>query len=97
MLLKRVDVAPMERNVTCDLLNRHFSVTDAAQLSARPKLMTESFTTHTMMARALPESVARIASFNLGLKKLRASGEYAKLFAQVRCPQSWVGSAKNAD
>lgn len=97
LLLKRVDVAPMERNVACDLLSRHFSATEAAQLAAHPKLMTESFTTHMMMARALPGSTARIAAFNLGLKKLRASGEYNKLFAQVRCPQTWTGGAKSTE
>lgn len=97
MLLKRVDVTPMERNVTCDLLSRHFSATEAAQLSAHPKLMTESFTTHVMMTRVLPESAARIAAFNLGLKKLRASGEYGKLLAQVRCPQAWSEVSKTPD
>ncbi|MFZ6655213.1 substrate-binding periplasmic protein [Undibacterium sp. TJN19] len=97
LLLKRVDVAPMERNVTCDLLARNFSPAEAAQLSAHPKLMTESFTTHLMLPRSLPASAVRIAAFNNGLKKLRASGEYQKLLAQVNCPQGWSDVAKTKE
>ncbi len=89
LLLKRADVAPMERNVACDLLSRHFSPAQAARLSADPKLMTESFTTHLMMSRILPASAARIAAFNLGLKKLKSSGEYDKILGQVSCPDAW--------
>ena len=89
LLLNRVDVAPMERNVTCDLLARNFTEADSAKLSAHPKLMTESFTTHLMMPRSRTESAARINDFNSGMKKLRASGEYAKLLAQIKCPGGW--------
>ncbi|MFZ6876164.1 substrate-binding periplasmic protein [Undibacterium sp. Di27W] len=94
LLLKRVDIAPMERNVTCDLLARNFSPADAAQLSAHPKLMTDSFTTHLMMSRGLPTSAGRVAAFNAGLKKLRTTGEYQKLSSQVNCPQGWSDVAK---
>jgi polar amino acid transport system substrate-binding protein len=94
LLLKRVDVSPMERNVACDILSRNFTPAEAAQLSAHPKLMTESFTTHLMMPRVLSESAARVNSFNAGLKKLRASGEYARLLAQVNCPKAWEVSTK---
>lgn len=94
LLLKRVDIAPMERNTTCDLLARNFSPADAAQLSAHPKLMTESFTTHLMMSRGLAVSAGRISAFNNGLKKLRASGEYQKLSSKVSCPQGWSDVTK---
>lgn len=89
LLLKRIDVTPMERNVACDILSRNFSTAEAAQLSAHPKLMTESFTTHLMLPRVLPESTARMNSFNAGLKKLKSSGEYSRLLAQVSCPKGW--------
>ena len=89
LLLGRVDVAPMERNVACDLLKSNYSDAEAAKLAAHPKLMTESFTTHLMLPRALQESTGRLADFNAGLKKLRASGEYAKLLAKTSCPSSW--------
>lgn len=93
LLLNRVDVAPMERNVTCDLLSRHFSEAESARLSAHLKWMTESFTTHLMLPRSRPESAARMAEFNAGLKKLRESGEYARLLAQVKCPSGWNKAA----
>ncbi|MBC3917562.1 ABC transporter substrate-binding protein [Undibacterium sp. CY18W] len=97
LMLKRVDIAPMERNVTCDLLARNFTPAEAAQLSAHPKLMTESFTTHLMLPRSLVTSADRIKAFNTGLKKLRASGEYQKLSAQVNCPQGWSGITKSGN
>lgn len=96
LLLKRVDVAPMERNVACDILSRNFSSAEAAQLAAHPKLMTESFSTHLMMSRILPQSAARVRLFNAGLKKLHASGEYGKLLAQVSCPRGWELTTKAA-
>ncbi|WP_269531574.1 ABC transporter substrate-binding protein [Chitinimonas sp. BJYL2] len=85
----RVDISPMERNVACDLLARHFSEGEANRLRAHPKLMTDKFTTHLMLPRKLTESRARLQAFNGGLKKLIASGEHAKLMGQVRCPTSW--------
>jgi len=89
LLLGRVDAAPMERNVACDLLKANYSEAEAAKLSPHPKLMTETFTTHLMLPRVREESAARLADFNAGLKKLRASGEYAKLLAKTSCPASW--------
>lgn len=89
LLLNRVDVAPMERNVACDLLAHHFTEVEGARLSAHAKWMTESFTTHLMLPRTRPESAARLAQFNTGLKKLRESGEYAKLLSGVKCPRGW--------
>jgi polar amino acid transport system substrate-binding protein len=55
--------------------------------------MTETFTTHLMLPRTRNESTARVEEFNNGLKKLRASGEYAKLLAQVKCPSGWAGAS----
>ncbi|MEN9868809.1 MAG: hypothetical protein RL748_4399 [Pseudomonadota bacterium] len=89
MLLDRVDIAPMERNVACDLLSRHFTAAESAKLAAHPKWMTDTFTTHLMLPRTLEASAGRIDDFNKGLKKLRASGEYVKLLAQVNCPGGW--------
>ncbi len=89
MLLQRIDIAPLEKNVACDMLLRNFSPKEAAQLSAFPKLMTDSFTTHLMLPRRKLESAQRLRDFNAGLQKLRASGEYAKLLGQVNCPTGW--------
>lgn len=89
MLLQRIDIAPLERNVACDMLMHSFTPQEAAKLSAFPKLMTDSFTTHLMLPRKKLESAQRLQDFNRGLEKLRASGEYAKLLAQVNCPNGW--------
>ncbi|QDL55828.1 substrate-binding periplasmic protein [Rhodoferax aquaticus] len=94
LLLDRVDVSPMERNVACDLLQKNFTPAEASRLSAHPKLMTDSFTTHLLLPKARNESATRLAEFNAGLKKLRASGEYNKLLAQVNCPTAWSVTTK---
>lgn len=93
LLLERVDVAPMERNVACDVLQKNFSEADAAKLSVDPKQMMDTFTSHVLLPRALDTSATRVADFNAGLKKLRASPEYTKLLSQVKCPSGWSGSA----
>ncbi|MEO7108564.1 MAG: transporter substrate-binding domain-containing protein [Rhodoferax sp.] len=89
LLLERSDVAPMERNVACDVLQKNFSDAEAAKLSVDPKQMTDSFTSHVLFPRSLAKSAVRMADFNAGLKKLRASPEYAKILAQVKCPSGW--------
>ena len=92
LLLDRVDVAPMERNVACDVLQKNFTDADAAKLSVAPKQMTNTFTSHVLLPRSLAESAARAADFNAGLKKLKASPEYAKIQAQIKCPSGWSGA-----
>jgi polar amino acid transport system substrate-binding protein len=89
LLLDRVDIVPMERNVACDLLRRNFSTEESHRLSVHPKRMTDSFTTHLMLPRSNSESAARMANFNKGLSRLRASKEYAQLLSQVNCPTGW--------
>jgi polar amino acid transport system substrate-binding protein len=93
LLLDRLDVAPMERNVACDVLQKNFTDADAAKLSVDPKQMIDTFTSHVLLPRSLNESAARAADFNAGLKKLKASPEYAKLLSQVKCPSGWSGAA----
>ncbi|MES2584803.1 MAG: transporter substrate-binding domain-containing protein [Pseudomonadota bacterium] len=93
LLLDRLDVAPMERNVACDVLQKNFSDADAAKLSVDPKQMIDSFTSHVLLPRSLPDSATRMADFNAGLKKLKASPEYARLLSQVTCPSGWSGTA----
>lgn len=89
LLLGRIDLAPMERNVACDLLRRKFSKEEAAQLTAHPKLMTETFTTHLMLPRKRTQSNARMQAFNQGLKQLKDTGRHAQLLSQVSCPTGW--------
>lgn len=93
LLLDRVDVAPMERNVACDVLQKNFTDDDAAKLSVHPKQMIDTFTSHVLLPRALPASANLASEFNAGLKKLKASPEYNKLLSQVKCPSGWSGTA----
>ena len=94
LLLGRVELVPMERNVACDLLRRNFSAEDAARLTAHPKLMTDTFTTHLMLPRKRAESGARMQAFNQGLKHLKDSGRHVQLLSQVSCPTAWGASSK---
>ena len=93
LLLDRVDVAPMERNVACDVLQKNFTDAEAAKLSVDPKQMIDTFTSHVLLPRTLAASATRVIDFNAGLKKLKASPEYAKLLSQIKCPTGWSGAA----
>lgn len=89
LTLGRADIAPMELSVACELLKTHFSAADMDKLAAHPKLMTESFTTHLMMNRTQTGNAQKVVDFNAGLRKLRESGEYARLLEKSPCPPSW--------
>lgn len=89
LLARRVDVVPIERNVACYLLARHFSLLQADKLQAHPRLLTDQFTTHLLLPRARPGSPALLADFNRGLQQLKASGEHATLLQGVTCPRGW--------
>lgn len=89
LTLGRAEVAPMELGVACELLKTHFTPADMQKLAAHPRLMIDSFTTHLMMNRVQPANTQVVAEFNAGLKKLRDSGEYARLLAHSPCPDSW--------
>ena len=90
LLLGRIDVLPMERNVACDLLARHFKPVEAARLTAHPRLLTDSFTTHLILPPQVARSAELLRDFNLGLKKLKDSGEHARLLKSLSCPAGWA-------
>jgi polar amino acid transport system substrate-binding protein len=89
LLARRVDVVPIERNVACYLLARHFTMAQAERLHVHPRLLTDQFTTHLLLPRVLPGSAALLADFNRGLQRLKASGEHARLLKGVSCPRGW--------
>lgn len=90
LLMGRIDVLPMERNVACDLLSHHFKPSEVAQIAAHPRLLTESFTTHLILPPQVPRSAELLRDFNLGLKKLKESGEHARLMKSLSsCPAGW--------
>lgn len=90
LLLGRIDVLPIERNVACDLLSRHFSPGEAARLAAHPRLLTDSFSTHLILPPQLPRSPALLHDFNQGLKKLKENGAHARLLKAAPCPSGWA-------
>lgn len=89
LTLGRADAAPMELSVACELLKTQFTDGDMQRLTAHPKLITDSFTTHLLMNRTQAANVQRVADFNAGLRKLRESGEYARLLERSPCPETW--------
>ena len=81
----RVDAIILDRNVACYLIDTHLTGAEARTIRAHPRLITENFTTHLMLPRALPQSAARLEVFNKGLAALRASGEYRRLLETNEC------------
>ncbi|WP_310387206.1 substrate-binding periplasmic protein [Roseateles sp.] len=93
MIRGRIDAMPMERNVACDLLKHNFSIKEADEFAAHPRLLTDTFTTHLILPPQQPRSAGLLSDFNRGLKALRESGEHARLLQTVQCPASWASSA----
>lgn len=81
----RVDVVLLDRNVACTLIDQHLTGAQARSIRAHPRLITENFTTHLMLPKALPQSAARLDAMNKGLAALRASGEYRRLLDPPEC------------
>ena len=81
----RVDLAVIERNVACYLMNAHFKPAEVADLRAHPKLLTNQFTTHLMLSEKLPQSAERMKAFNRGLAQLKKSKDYAALLQYPQC------------
>jgi polar amino acid transport system substrate-binding protein len=81
----RVDAIILDRNVACYLIDTRLTGAEARTIRAHPKLITENFTTHVMLPKALPQSAARLEVMNKGLAALRASGEYRRLLETGDC------------
>lgn len=81
----RVDAVLLDRNVACYLIDQHLTGAQARTIRAHPRLITENFTTHLMLPKALPQSAARLEAMNKGLAALRASGEYRRLLDPPEC------------
>jgi polar amino acid transport system substrate-binding protein len=90
LLLGRIDVLPLDRNVACDTLAREFTQAEAQVLGAHPRPLNDHFTTHVLFPPLRADSEALRAAFNRGLAQLRASGEHQRMTrAAVRCPADW--------
>ncbi len=78
LIAGRLDVVPMERNVACYLMQHHFRDSEVQDLRAHPRPFAPNFTTHVMFSDKLPQSAARLAAFNRGLRVLKRSPVYAE-------------------
>lgn len=81
----RIELAVIERNVACYLLQAHFTPQERVNLRVHPRLLTQQFTTHLMLSEKLPQSAERMAAFNKGLAQLKKSKEYAALLRYPAC------------
>ncbi len=90
LLLGRIDVLPLDRNVACDTLAHQFTPAEGQALSAHPRPLNDRFTTHVLFPPSRPDSETLRAAFNRGLAQLRASGEHQRMTrAAVQCPAHW--------
>lgn len=90
LLAGRIDAMPLDRNVACDLLMRHFEPAARARVMLHPRPITDRFSTHVMFVPGRARSAEHLAAFNRGLQQLRSSGEYARMVSgSVPCPPHW--------
>jgi polar amino acid transport system substrate-binding protein len=75
LLAGRIDAFPINDRVAFAILSKHFSSQDIARLSFDPKPL-YSPTVHLLLNRKNPENRKLMDEFNLGLKKLKASGRF---------------------
>lgn len=73
LLHGRIDAFPMDRIVGLDMLRRHHGPEVAARITYHPLPLRDD-PLHLVMSRDIPESEARIARFNEGLRALREAG-----------------------
>lgn len=83
LLVGHIDLFPIDAEVGSMLLARQFGVEQRRQLtfSARSFWSAEM---HVVISRKSHDAVELVARFNRGLKRLRASGEYARLIDATR-------------
>ncbi|WP_434627269.1 substrate-binding periplasmic protein [Chromobacterium sp. CV08] len=78
LLLGRIDFFPVVRAVGLSELRRHFTAAERAAIVAEPHAFSR-FDYCLMISRRQPDADALLARFNLGLARLRASGEYRRM------------------
>jgi len=83
LLAGHIDLFPIDGEVGAMLLSRQFNVTQRRLIVAQPSSFW-SADMHVVIWRKQPLAAELIRRFNLGLRQLRASGEYARLVDQTR-------------
>lgn len=78
---KRVDVFPVSQLVGIELIRKHFS-NEADRFTSLKKPLSIS-TGHILFPKSSPNSKSMLEQFNQGLRKLKASGKYEKMYKNL--------------
>jgi polar amino acid transport system substrate-binding protein len=84
LLAKRFDVFPSSLEVGMYTLRRHFTPSEAAQITVHQGRPYNATRYHLILPRKLASSPRYIKLFNQGLQKLRSSGRYAEHMADLQ-------------
>ncbi|RDH43753.1 substrate-binding periplasmic protein [Zooshikella ganghwensis] len=80
MLLKgRIELFPVEKEVGFSILGEYFSVEDRKRFTFHPKPVLET-SHHLIFTKHAKKSLFLLDKFNQGLAKLKASGEFKRMF-----------------
>ncbi|WP_051310766.1 hypothetical protein [Zooshikella ganghwensis] len=80
MLLKgRIELFPVEKEVGFSILGEYFSVEDRKRFTFHPKPVLET-SHHLIFTKNAKKSLFLLEKFNQGLAKLKASGEFKRMF-----------------
>lgn len=77
LLLGYIDVFPLAKEVAAILLRKNFTLEERRQITFHPKIV-NSGDMYLLLSRKVPRNRQKLARFNSGLRKLRASGDYAR-------------------
>ncbi len=81
LLMGRIDVFPIERNVGLVLLNQNFTPEERNKITYDPHPI-KDFHPHVFLSRANPANEDRIERFNRGFQQLKDSGRYAEIIKE---------------
>jgi len=88
LLAGRIDIFPIERSVGYQLLSELFPPEKAQLVTHHPKVL-YSGSVRLLISKKNPKGRDIMEKFNLGLKKLKASGDYRQLFIKAREGESY--------
>ncbi len=83
LIAGRFDVYPTLREVGLYTLRTHFSAAEAARVTLDPGRPYNLARYHLILPRRLAASPRHLAVFNKGLRRLKQSGRYAELMAEL--------------
>jgi len=83
LLAHRIDLFPIDAEVGAMILSQHFTPSERSQLQAQERAFW-SARIHVVIWRRQAHAAELIRRFNLGLRQLQHSGEFARLLPQTR-------------